>query len=94
MVGRRLPLSQPQRLAAPELHLPAAHHRELTKMPNGNVISIADRLRETRIQSLIKRLSASFDRLERRMICAQLECELKEHSPETVEAMERRMGLV
>jgi len=62
-------------------------------MPNGTVVSIVDILRESRIQSLIKQLGAASDRIERRMLCARLECELRERSPQEVQQMERRMGL-
>lgn len=64
-----------------------------TKSAN-NIIYISDALRESRIQSMIRQLRTSSDRLERRMICARLECELKHRSHEEVRSMELRMGLM
>lgn len=52
--------------------------RGLAKMPKGNIISIADRLRERRISSLLHRLVNSADRIEQRMVLARMEFELSQ----------------
>lgn len=62
-------------------------------MPNGNVISIVDQLRERRINSLLHRLVNSTDRLEQRMVLARMEFELSQRTPEQSARMEIAMGL-
>jgi len=62
-------------------------------MPAGNVIRIADLLREGRIKSLIKQLSNTDVRFERRMICARLDLELQVADANEVLFFEQEMAV-
>jgi hypothetical protein len=60
---------------------------------SAQIISIADRLRESRIASYLQRLAQSTDHLEQRMLLARMECEINHRSPEQIASMERSRGI-
>jgi hypothetical protein len=62
-------------------------------MTKNKVISIADRLRESRIAAYLQRMAQSTDHLEQRMLLARMECEINHRSPEQIASMERARGI-
>lgn len=62
-------------------------------MPKGNVISIADQLRERRINSLLHRFTNTTDHVEQRFALARMEFEVSQRTHEQVSSMELAMGL-
>lgn len=57
-------------------------------MTNGNVISITDRLRESRITYYLHRLTHAASHFEQRLALVCMEREISQRSPEQRETME------